>query len=130
MVNNRIGKVNAELQKNIYEILVTKVKDPRLTEMFTITQVSVDKELKKASKRGDFAKLKSRTSLSIKITGGISSMQAEILLFASIIFILARPCPATQTNPAINKVENAFFIIPPTIGLQLCFSNTPEVFNF
>lgn len=45
MVNNRIGKVNAELQKNIYEILVTKVKDPRLTEMFTITQVSVDKEL-------------------------------------------------------------------------------------
>jgi len=45
MVNNRIGKVNAELQKNIYEILISKVKDPHLTEMFTITQVSVDKEL-------------------------------------------------------------------------------------
>ena len=45
MINNRIGKVNAELQKNIYEILSSKVKDPRLTEMFTITQVSVDKEL-------------------------------------------------------------------------------------
>lgn len=45
MVNNRIGKINAELQKNIYEILSLKVKDPRLTEMFTITQVSVDKEL-------------------------------------------------------------------------------------
>ena len=45
MVNNRIGKVNAELQKNIYEIITLKVKDPRLTEMFTITQVSVDTEL-------------------------------------------------------------------------------------
>lgn len=45
MLNNRTGKINAELQKNIYEILSKKVKDPRLTEMFTITQVSVDKEL-------------------------------------------------------------------------------------
>ena len=45
MANNRAGKINAELQKNIYENLSKKVKDPRLTEMFTITQVSVDKEL-------------------------------------------------------------------------------------
>lgn len=45
MANNRTGKINAELQKNIYEILSKKVKDPRLTEMFTVTQVSVDKEL-------------------------------------------------------------------------------------
>lgn len=45
MANNRLGKVNAEMQKNIYEVLSTKVKDPRLTEMFTVTAVSVDKEL-------------------------------------------------------------------------------------
>lgn len=45
MANNRLGKINAEMQKNIYEVLSTKVKDPRLTEMFTVTGVSVDKEL-------------------------------------------------------------------------------------
>ncbi len=45
MPNVRIGKINAELQKNIYDILSKKVKDPRLTEMFTVTGVSADKEL-------------------------------------------------------------------------------------
>ncbi len=45
MLNVRIGKINAELQKNIYDILSKKIKDPRLTEMFTVTGVSADKEL-------------------------------------------------------------------------------------
>lgn len=42
---DRTEKLNAELQKNIYEILSKRVKNPHLTEMFTITKVSCDKEL-------------------------------------------------------------------------------------
>lgn len=45
MSSLRVEKLNAEFQKNIYEILATKVKDPRLTEMFSITKVTCDKEL-------------------------------------------------------------------------------------
>ncbi|MDD4291215.1 MAG: 30S ribosome-binding factor RbfA [Clostridia bacterium] len=45
MANLRTEKLNAEFQRNIYDILKNKVKDPRLTEMFTVTSVVVDKEL-------------------------------------------------------------------------------------
>jgi len=45
MSNLRVEKLNSEFQRNIYEILSTKVKDPRLTEMFSVTKVSCDKEL-------------------------------------------------------------------------------------
>jgi len=45
MSNVRVEKLNSEFQRNIYEILSTKVKDPRLTEMFSVTKVSCDKEL-------------------------------------------------------------------------------------
>lgn len=45
MPNNRVDKLNSEFQKNIYETIVRKVKDPRLTEMFSITKVTCDKEL-------------------------------------------------------------------------------------
>lgn len=44
-MDKRTEKLNSELKKNIYEILSTKVKDPRLTEMFSITKVTCDKEL-------------------------------------------------------------------------------------
>lgn len=44
----RTEKLNSEFQKSIYEILTRKVKDPRLTEMFSITQVECDKELQTA----------------------------------------------------------------------------------
>ena len=45
---NRTEKLNSEFQRSIYEILTRKVKDPRLTEMFSITQVECDKELQRA----------------------------------------------------------------------------------
>ncbi|MEG1711174.1 MAG: 30S ribosome-binding factor RbfA [Clostridia bacterium] len=41
----RTDRLNAEFQKNIYEILKNKVKDPRITEMFSVTKVETDKEL-------------------------------------------------------------------------------------
>lgn len=44
----RTDKLNSEFQKSIYEILTKKVKDPRLTEMFSILEVRVDKELQTA----------------------------------------------------------------------------------
>ena len=45
MAGTRTEKLNSEFQKSIYEILTKKVKDVRLTEMFTILQVDTDKEL-------------------------------------------------------------------------------------
>jgi ribosome-binding factor A len=48
MAGTRTEKLNSEFQKSIYEILTKKVKDVRLTEMFTILQVDTDKELQTA----------------------------------------------------------------------------------
>ena len=47
-MNNRTDKLNAEFKRLIYEILTKKVKDPRITEMFTILDVDCDKELSTA----------------------------------------------------------------------------------
>ena len=44
-MSSRVEKLNSEFRKNIYEILTKKVKDPRITEMFTILEVSCDSEL-------------------------------------------------------------------------------------
>lgn len=41
----RTAKLNSEFQKNIYEVLSKSVKDPRITEMFSVTKVETDKEL-------------------------------------------------------------------------------------
>lgn len=41
----RTEKLNAEFQRCIYDVLKNKVKDPRLTEMFSVTKVDIDKEL-------------------------------------------------------------------------------------
>lgn len=41
-------RLSGEFQKNIYEILTTRVKNPALTEMFSISDVEVDNELKHA----------------------------------------------------------------------------------
>ena len=47
-MSNRIDKLNSEFRKYIAELLAQKVKDPRLTEMFTIMQVDCDRELSTA----------------------------------------------------------------------------------
>lgn len=47
-MSNRIEKLNAEFRRYIAEILTKKVKDPRITEMFTVTEVLCDKELETA----------------------------------------------------------------------------------
>ncbi len=44
-MNTRIDKLNAEFKRYIAEILSHKVKDPRITEMFTVLDVVCDREL-------------------------------------------------------------------------------------
>lgn len=48
MGGTRTEKLNSEFQKSIYEILTRKVKDDRLTEMFSVMRVDTDKELQTA----------------------------------------------------------------------------------
>lgn len=45
MSTPRSAKLNSEFQKNIYEVLSKSVKDPRITEMFSVVKVDTDKEL-------------------------------------------------------------------------------------
>ena len=45
---NRIDKVNSELQKEIYEVISRKLKNPLITEMVSITDVVASKDLKYA----------------------------------------------------------------------------------
>lgn len=48
MKEKREKRLNSEFQKNIYELLTTRVKDARLTEMFSITAVHTTADLKQA----------------------------------------------------------------------------------
>ncbi len=47
-MSNRVEKLNSEFKRYIAELLSKKVKDPRLTEMFTILEVNCDRELDSA----------------------------------------------------------------------------------
>lgn len=47
-MSNRIEKLNSEFKRYIAELLSKKVKDPRITEMFTILEVNCDRELDSA----------------------------------------------------------------------------------
>ena len=47
-MTDRTNKLNAEFKRYIAELLTKKVKDPRITEMFTILEVNCDKELSSA----------------------------------------------------------------------------------
>ncbi len=48
MKEKREKRLNSEFKKEIYEILTTKVKDVRLTEIFSITSVHTTADLKQA----------------------------------------------------------------------------------
>ena len=48
MKEKREKRLNSEFRKEIYEILTCKLKDARLTEMFTITSVEATQDLKQA----------------------------------------------------------------------------------
>lgn len=48
MKEKREKRLNSEFKKEIYELLTTKVKDVRLTEMFSITSVHTTADLKQA----------------------------------------------------------------------------------
>ncbi|MBQ7408325.1 MAG: 30S ribosome-binding factor RbfA [Clostridia bacterium] len=48
MKEKREKRLNSEFQREIYALLSTKVKDVRLTEMFTITSVHTTADLKQA----------------------------------------------------------------------------------
>ena len=47
-MTNRTDKLNSEFKRYIAEILTKRVKDPRITEMFTILEVDCDRELSTA----------------------------------------------------------------------------------
>ena len=47
-MNTRTNKLNSEFKRLIVEVLTKKVKDPRITEMFTVLDVDTDKELSSA----------------------------------------------------------------------------------
>lgn len=47
-MNTRTSKLNSEFRHLIADLLVKKVKDPRITEMFTVLDVDCDKELSSA----------------------------------------------------------------------------------
>lgn len=47
-MTNRTDKLNSEFKRYIAELLTKKVKDPRITEMFTILEVDCDRELSSA----------------------------------------------------------------------------------
>ena len=47
-MNNRLQKLNSEFKRYIDSLLRQKVKDPRLTEMFTVVAVDCDRDLSTA----------------------------------------------------------------------------------
>lgn len=47
-MTNRTDKLNSEFKRYIAEILTKRVKDPRITELFTILEVDCDRELSSA----------------------------------------------------------------------------------
>lgn len=47
-MTNRTDKLNSEFKRYIAEILTKRVKDPRITEMYTILEVDCDRELSTA----------------------------------------------------------------------------------
>lgn len=47
-MNYRLERINSEMQKSISEIIRERVKDPRLSEMVSVLNVSVAKDLKTA----------------------------------------------------------------------------------
>ena len=48
MANYRMQRVNSEVQKAVTEIINSSVKDPRLTDMISVTGADVDQDLKNA----------------------------------------------------------------------------------
>lgn len=48
MKEKREKRLNSELKKLIYSILTTKIKNPNITEMFSITGVEVTSDLERA----------------------------------------------------------------------------------
>ena len=48
MSNYRMQRVNSEVQKAVMEIINNSVKDPRLTDMISVTSAEVDQDLKNA----------------------------------------------------------------------------------
>lgn len=47
-MNHRTDRVNSEMLKSISEIICDRVKDPRVSEMVSVTKVDVAKDLKTA----------------------------------------------------------------------------------
>lgn len=48
MPNNRGGRINGELQKNIYDIISRKLKNPLIEQMFSVVKVDCAADLKNA----------------------------------------------------------------------------------
>ena len=48
MAKHRGGRINEEIKKEVSSILRTKIKDPRLTSLISVTAVEVTKDLRYA----------------------------------------------------------------------------------
>lgn len=48
MKEKREKRLNSELKKSVYEILTTKIKNPMITEMFSVSAVEVSSDLENA----------------------------------------------------------------------------------
>ena len=45
---DRMDRINSEIQKEIYDVIKRKIKNPLVTEMFSVTAVDTSKDLKHA----------------------------------------------------------------------------------
>jgi ribosome-binding factor A len=83
-MSNRIEKLNSEFRQYISELLTKKVKDPRLTEFFTILSVDCDKELTAAkvyvSIFSTDVERSAQTFLAIKESGGYLRQQISKMM--------------------------------------------------
>ncbi len=48
MANNRIVKIEGEFRRGLSEILLTDIKDPRMSQMVSVTRVEITPDLKYA----------------------------------------------------------------------------------
>lgn len=48
MANNRLAKIEGEFKRGLSEIFLTDIKDPRMSEMASVTRVEITQDLKYA----------------------------------------------------------------------------------
>lgn len=109
MAANRVDRLNSQLKKNIYEILTTKVKNPNLTEMFSVVEVTCDRDLTLAtvyiSIFSGTDQSKSATFEAIKQSAGfIRGCLAKIMRLHAIPQLVFKQDTTMQKSERINQI--------------------------